>query len=123
MCMTRLPIACLTLSSSSDDYERMARVPSFKGACFRNMPGVVVNGNNSSCAGHCHAYSSMLSYDVAKGQGKAAPAATSSAKQAKNGCSGGGTIKDLVRSTSKMSRIDQHDKNGWRQVTLNDLVE
>jgi hypothetical protein len=90
----------------------MARIPSFKGASFRNMPGVVVNENRSTCVGHCHAYSSKLSCDT-KEEGKAPAAAQLNAKT-KTGCSGGGTIKDLVRSTSKHSRIDQHDKNGWR---------
>jgi hypothetical protein len=43
------------LQCNADDYERMAAVPSFKGACYRHMPGVVENKDHTCCAGHFHA--------------------------------------------------------------------
>ncbi|GAX80751.1 hypothetical protein CEUSTIGMA_g8186.t1 [Chlamydomonas eustigma] len=94
-----------SLQCNADDYERMVAVPSFKGAGFRDMPGVVSNSNGTCCAGHCHAFKSDKKEGPRTGVQK-------------NGCAAGGTIKAPTRSLHRSSRVDNHDKGGWRGIEL-----
>ncbi|KAL6746411.1 hypothetical protein V8C86DRAFT_2944009 [Haematococcus lacustris] len=85
------------LRCNADDYLRMAAVPSNKGACFRHLMGMVTNSDGTCCAGHCHAY-------IPKG--------------GKCGCEAGGVTKAPPEGNSVSSRVENHDRNGWRGVAL-----
>ncbi|KAG1677047.1 hypothetical protein FOA52_001217 [Chlamydomonas sp. UWO 241] len=175
------------LQCNADDFERMVAVPSYKGACFRQMPGVVENEDGTCCAGHCHAMrqsgsapAQAASGTKAGGSKAGVTKATGSAKAAggskphgskaggslktaggvtkpgsakaggskaggskaggskaasgsessgsmaivvrkanvKAGCSGGGTVAAPKRSLERSSRVDHHDKDGWRGASL-----
>lgn len=101
------------LQCNADDWERMASVPNEKDACFRHMPGVVSNEDGTCCAGHYHAYK------LKKGQrGPRAEEPDSDDEEAAldnlAGCLGGGTAFAPARSMHRSSRVDHHDKVGWR---------
>eukprot|EP00955_Chlamydomonas_euryale_P059432 357392-Chlamydomonas_euryale.AAC.4 len=102
-CCTRGALQC-----NADDFERMAAVPSHKHACFRHMPGVVENEDGTCCAGHCHAWTNR----------RAGGAVSAGGAGGKGGCSAGGTVLAPERSLARISRIDNHDKNGWRGGVL-----
>ncbi|BDA50272.1 probable DNA (cytosine-5)-methyltransferase 3 [Coccomyxa sp. Obi] len=82
-----------SLCLNYDDYLRCCHVPSKKDANFRQMAGVVSHKNGTCCAGHTHAAVSV---------------------NGATACGGGGTRTQAPKGTTSKSRVDHHDRAGWR---------
>ena len=82
----------------------------------RGMPGVVSNPNGTCCAGHCHALNDNPEDEKTKKK-KALFKARNLPEP--GACAGGGTaVRPLKGLSDKASRIENHDRGGWRGTSL-----